>query len=188
MATSQELTDIVRALNKVQSAGQVRVAIGAALNAIGATYPVLDRIADDDTSESLRGELDSARVNLERWIKMIYPVGGEDYRSEWAKGRNLVEKAYVVIAGVEGAASYKPRTSFLSILAQSISEAPKVFGEGLGAVVGAVGEAAGKAAAGVATGLGLSGWIFVIVAAVVALAYVKRVSILGRVGRVIGVA
>lgn len=188
MATENELIDIQRALNKVQSAAQVRIAIGAALNALGATYPALERISNDDLERSMRGQMDSAGNNLNRWLKQIFPTGSEDYRAEWQKGRHLVDTAYVVIAGVEGAANWKPRTSFWSILLTSLEEAPKVFGEGVGSVVGAAGKAAGQAAAGVGLGLGLSGWIFVIVVGLVVLTYVNRGTVIGRVGRLVGVS
>lgn len=143
MATSSELTAIVRSLNTVKSAGQVRAAIGAALNALHEGYKLVPRISNADLRSSSTRSLDSARLPLEAWYKSITAPGNVDYSSEWAKNRAKVERAYVEVAGVEGMANHKPQTSLASILATSIKEAPGVFVKQAAAAVGAVGAAAG---------------------------------------------
>jgi hypothetical protein len=177
--TTAELTRIAEALNTVQSAAQVRAAIGAALNALHAAYDVAGRIDNDQVRRNVTNELTIARQALELWFSKIVPRGGEDYRNEWYGNRNLVDRAYVVIAGAEGAAEWVPRTSNWEILWTSIKEAPKVFAQAAGDVAGT---AAGSVAGGLLGGLGLSGIFWVAIAGLVVLAIVKRGTILGKIG------
>ena len=168
--TTDELPGIVRTLSTVQTMGQARIAIGTALKALGEAYKLLDRVPTEFgvpvLGDRYRHSLDIARTNLEAWIGQIAGIGAEDYRADWALKRWKVEKAYVEIAGVEGAAEYTPRTSNLEILMQALREAPALFGEELGNILEQVGNAAGNLGKGIASGLGWKGtaWAVVIVA------------------------
>src|SRR5687768_9182808 len=192
--TSGELTQITREHNGIQTASQVRLAIGAALKSIGMTYPVADRVSDDDTRRSLKNQLDQARVPLENWIRRIYPTGSEDYRTEWQKHREMVRHAYVVIAGVEGAANYVPRTSNWEILREAIREGQGTVAEVLtgagqlaGGVAGAAGKGAGGLLGGIFSGLGISGTLHIAIIGAVVLLVVTKGSIIGTVRKVAGI-
>jgi hypothetical protein len=189
--TTSQLSAITRELNKVESAGQVRVAIGAALTSLHNAYPLLSRV-NSDLATRLRNELDIARQDLERWFVSMpaSSTGGMDYRVTWSQKRALVLKAYTTIAGVEGAAYFEPSTSNLDILAQSLKEAPKVFGkavgvvaggvgEGVGAVAGELGKGVGSAVGGLFAGMGFGGTIAVGLVALVVFGFAKRGTLLG---------
>jgi hypothetical protein len=172
-STESELPSIVRTLNQVTTAAQARSAIGAASVALHNAYPVARMIADDDLERGAWNELDQARMALELWYSKIVPNGPVDFRDEWAKKRHLVEKAYVVVSGVEGTAGYKPRTSNWEILRESVKEgmgtvtsvvtgAAEVAGAVVGGAAGAAGKGAGSLLGGLFGGLGLSGTFYVV--------------------------
>lgn len=182
MATIDELGGITRSLNAVKTAGAARVAVGQALIALGKTYPLTAGFPDD-RAQSARRELDSCRTALESWFKTIPTTAGATYVNEWAKKRSLVERAYVVIAGVEGQASYVPRTSHLEILTQSLAEAKANIQDAVGAVTDTAGRAAGGLLGGALSGIGFGPLVLVGIVIVVVLALRKNVlgSVLGKV-------
>lgn len=181
MATTEEFTAIVRALNGVVSAGQARAAIGATLNAAGATYKILPRLPDD-RERAGRGELDSSRVSLEAYYDGIKSVSAQaELRESFqSRGRKLVERVYIVIGGIEAEASYKPQTSNLAILTSAIAGAPAVLGQAVGAVTREAGQVVGNAAGGILSGLGISGTLTLVVVGAVVLLVISRGTILGR--------
>lgn len=176
MATTDELASIVRGLNKVESAAQARAAMGAALRALSKAYELLPRLERDLRGRSQR-ELDGARTDLELAYRTAKAPDRTSVRNDWGKLRLKVQRAYVVIAGVEGAASYIPRTSNLDILVTSIAEAPGVFADKVGQAAGTVtnkaGEAAGGVLKGLGKGIGLSG-LLLVGALVLVLVVVKK--------------
>lgn len=186
--TSDELVQITRMHNGVKTAAQVRLAIGAALKSLGNAYPVADQIPDAATRATSKTLLDQSRNYLTGWFKRIYLVGNEDYSTEWAKYRDEVRRAYVVIAGVEGAASYVPRTSNAEILQQAIKEGQGTIstvldtvGQIAGGVAGAAGEGVGGALGGVFKGLGIKGTLHVAVIGAVVLLVVTKGTIIGKI-------
>ena len=184
-STASELQAITRILNGIETAAQVRMACGEAAKAAGAAYPLLDEIPEGNanTATSLRGQLDSARLALDKFYRSITPRGNESYRNTWlTKGMPLVQRVYVVIAGIEGAAAYVPSTSNWEILFDAVADAPKLVGQAVGATAAAVGSAAGSAAGGILGGLGISGIVSVALVAGVVLLVVTKGSIIGRVG------
>lgn len=196
-STNSELPAIVRTLNGVTTAAQARSAIGSASVAIHEAYPVAQRIRDEDRRAAAWNELDQARNGLEGWYSKIVPNGPIDYRSEWDKKRHLVERAYVVVAGVEGAASYTPRTSNWEILRESIKDgmgtvtsvvtgAAEVAGAVVGGAAGAAGKGAGSLLGGLFSGLGVSGTFHLVLIGGAVLLFLKRGTILGRVGGLVG--
>lgn len=169
-------------LNAVATAGQARAAIGEGLNAIGRTYPLLGKMPDD-RARSGRGELDTDRVALEGWYREIKDVSySASFKDAFAKKRKLLEHAYVVIAGIEGEASYVPQTTNLQILTDSLKEAPKVFAQAAGSVTSAVGEAAGSAVGGAISGLGISGTLTLVLVGAVLIFVLKPGLLLGLFG------
>lgn len=180
--TLDELSSINRVLDKVETAAQARIAIGEGLNALGRAYQLVGKVPTElgvpILGDHYRFQLDRARVNLETWFNQIQGRGAEDYRADWKLNRWKLDKAYVEIAGIEGAAEYVPRTSNLEILAQALREAPGLFGETVGNVLQEVGKAAGKVAAGAAKGLGWQGSIWAVVIIAVVLVVVTQGGIL----------
>lgn len=177
MATIDELPAITRTLNRVETAGQARAAIGAALKALSKGYPLADRLSRD-LAASARRELDSARVALEGWYRQIEQTpAAATFTSEWAKKRSLVQTAYVVIAGVEGAAGHTAGVSLAGLLADAIVDVPRVVGSAVGSVgreLGkGVGETAGSLVGGLFGGLGPSGLLVVVIAAAALIAFRK---------------
>lgn len=184
MATTEDFTQIVRLLNGIQTAGAARAAAGAALRAVSPTYNLLARLPTERAASG-RKELDGARVALEQWYRTIEKVSAAaPFNQEWSKGRKLVERCYIVIAGIEAEANHTPQTSNLSILATSIAEAPRVFVSSVGKAAGTVakeaGSVVGSAAGGILSGLGLSGTVTLLVLALGVLVFVKRGTIFGR--------
>lgn len=169
--TTDEIANIARTLNGVQTTGQARIVIGRTLEALSAAYELLDEIPTQlgvpVVRERYLNTLNTARANLEDWYPKIPGSGNEDYRTDWARNRWRVEKAYAEIAGVEGAADYVPRTSNWEILSQALKEAPGVFGETVGDVLNKAAETAGKVGAGLAKGLGGWGWAGIVLVVVI---------------------
>lgn len=183
MATSEDFTAIVRALNGVTSAGQARAAVGAALIAIHDAYPLLSRLRAE-RERAGRSELDQARLALEGFYRKIADTSpNADVQQTFAANRKLVERGYIVIGGIEAEAGYKPQTSNLQILATSIKEAPAVFTRAVTStakdVVKGAGEVVGSAAGGILSGLGLSGTLTLVVVGLIVVV-VLYPQILGR--------
>ena len=176
-------------LNKVTTAGQTRAAIGESLNALGRTYPLLSKLRDD-RARTGKGELDTCRLNLEGWYRDVKLVSdGATYLETFRAKRHLIERAYVVIAGVEGEAGHVPQISNWQILGTSILEAPKVFAgattKALKEVGAAAGSVVGGTVGGVLGGLGISGTLtIVVVGAIVLLVVYPGLfgKLIGRVG------
>ena len=191
MATDAEFSAIVKVLNQVQTAGQARVAAGAALNAVHVAYDLLDDLTAD-RARAGKGELDAARVALETWYANIKGVSGAaPFANEWAtKGRKLVERCYIAVAGVEGQAKHVPQTSNLQILATSLAEAPAVFTQAVGKAAGTVakeaGSVVGSAAGGILSGLGISGTLTMVVIGLGVFAFYRRASLPALLGRLLG--
>jgi hypothetical protein len=197
MGTESELRSIVSTLNQVRTAGQVRAAIGSALVAIHEAYDVADMIDDASRRRAAINELDQARIGLERWYGKIIPTGAADYRAEWSKYRNLVERAYITIAGVEGTAGYRPRTSNWEILRESVKEgtgtvtdvvtgAADLAGKVVGGAAGAAGKGAGNLLGGLFSGLGFSGTLHLVVIGALVLLFLNRGTVIGRVSGLLG--
>lgn len=186
VATTEEFTQIVRALNGVNTAGQTRAAIGAALVALSPAYKLLDRLPDD-RARAGKGELDTARTALEGWYRSIEKVAGAaPFKNDFRAKRKLIERAYIVVGGIEGEAGHVPQTSNLAILSKSISEAPQVFGKAVAEVANTAGNVAGSAVGGVLGGLGLSGTVTLLVVGAVVLLVFTKGTILGRVLKMLG--
>jgi hypothetical protein len=195
MGTTEDLTRIAETLNSVETGHAARMAVGETANAVSRTYPVLEQIFDLDTRYSLRHELDAVRVNLDNYFPLIRADGQQDYRDEWRQppwGFELCKRAYVVIAGIEGAAGYRPSTSNLSLLLDALEDAPRLFTEQLGRALGKVAEVAGEVAAeagagvgralgGLGKGLGLSGALTVIIVVAVVAFVVTKGGIVAQV-------
>lgn len=158
---------IATELNRVKSVGQARAAVGGILKVASATYPIVPKIGNAALRDSSRKALDTARATVEGW----YPKLGTSLTSPvdagiWASTRKAIERLNVEIAGIEGAASYKPQTSNLTILSDAISEAPGVFAKQAAKVVNIATKAAGDVASGALSGVfgGLGVWGLVLIA------------------------
>ena len=179
MATTQEFSAIVKALNKVESAAQARAAAGAALKAAGATYKILPQLPDDREMAG-RNALDGDRSALESWYRTIAPMSAQaSVKETWPKDRRYIERMYITIGGIEAEASYRPQTSNLDILTASLKEAPGLFGEAAGALVNQAGGVVGNAAGGILSGLGVGGTLTLVIVGVVIFLVVTRGTILG---------
>jgi hypothetical protein len=179
VATIDDIAAITRTLNRVTTAGQARQAIGLASEAISRTYKVADMLPSDRRAIARR-TLDGARTPLEAWYRDIAQVSyAAPFVNDWSAKRRLVERAYIEIAGIEGEAHYVPATSNLDILLTSLKEAPKVFGQAVGATVKEVGAGAGSLVGGIFSGLGIGGTLGLLVVVAVVVLVVTRGSVLG---------
>ncbi|MBV9837864.1 MAG: hypothetical protein JO156_07085 [Solirubrobacterales bacterium] len=175
MATLEQIS---AALNGVQSVGQARAAIGAALTAIHDAYDTangLPYFSGYNTAAATR-ELDSNRYALEGDYKAL-PQGDNTAidRSKWAPMQNDVNRAYVSIAGVLGGVAGAPTISDVGdILVQSIKEAPGVFLEYVGKATGAVLETATEAAGKGIMGFVKAAWPLLLVVAIVLIVASKQ--------------
>lgn len=158
------MQEVARTLNRVKTVGQARAAAGAALTYVGQnTYPALER-ADipGELERSLRRQLDAARASLESAYKGLPAVSSWTLDgTTWAPARKAIERLYIESAGVEGAAGYKPRTTFAEALAAPLKEVTAAVGKGVAEAANLVGNAAGSAIGGAAGGLGLYGVLVV---------------------------
>jgi hypothetical protein len=160
---------VVRELNAVASAGQARAAIvsaethldyGASLTGSLSMWSSPTTDEANETLSMLRGALDAE----------LRTIGSQADDSEvdpqsWARARRQVERAYVEVSGIEGAAgaSLDVQIQAPSILADAIADAPRVFGHAAGEVLGAAGAAAGQIGGGFLSGLGVVGVIVLVV-------------------------
>lgn len=198
-STESQLSAIVDTLNRVRTAGQVRSAIGSALVSLHYTYDAAASIRDDARRQAARNELDQVRIALEQWYRKIVPTGDQDFSHEWAKNRQLVHRAYIVISGVEGTAGWTPRTSNWEILRESVKEglgtvtavvqgAAETAGMVVGGAAGAAGKGVGSALGGIFSGLGVGGTLYLVLIGGAVLLFMKRGTVLGKVGGLVGKA
>jgi len=168
---------VARQLNQVSSVGEERAAILAAQADVArgldlawqlSTFSSPTPAEASDTlnllNVALAGEysaLDSSAANS--------PVDP----SNWARARRQVERAYVEVSGIEGAAGAQSNIDVAQILGDAIVAAPKVFlgavGSAAGEVLNTAGQAAAAGAGGFFSGLGLAGSIVLLVLVVVVL-------------------
>jgi hypothetical protein len=170
---SDIMTIVARGLNAVASAGEARAAMlsAEAHLSYGATLvPSLTRwsIPTPDEAEDI---LVLMRAALDAELRTIGSQSDDspvDPQS-WARARRQVERAYIEVSGIAGAAGAQLDVDAQAgqILADAIADAPRVFAQGVGEVVGGVGRVVGQAGGGFLSGLGLLGVLVLI--AVVAL-------------------
>lgn len=195
--TAAELQRITAEHNKVRSAGQARVAIGEALNALGRAYKMRSNGVSGELQTRVRNELDQARGPLERWYQEITALPNQDYSVTWSQKRGMVQRAYVAIAGAEGVYGYESPTSNWAILATSLREAPAVFLQGVGSVAKEVGKTAavvareagnvaGAAAGGIASGLGIGGTAMAVGAVILILKFGSPMGAVSGVTKLLG--
>jgi hypothetical protein len=178
------VTDIVaivsRELNAVASAGEARAAIASAERHLEYGYTLIPSLnmwsiptpnEAGDTLTLLRGALDAEIRTMGSQAD-----GSQVDPQSWARARRQVERAYIEVSGIAGAAGAQLDVDAQAgqILADAIADAPRVFGEAVGDIVGGVGRAAGAAGGGFLAGLGFLGVLVLI--AVVALVLRARLA------------
>jgi hypothetical protein len=86
----------------------------------------------------------------------------------WERARRQIERAYVEVSGIEGAAgaSVNVEAQAVQILADAIADAPRVFGQTVGGALNAAGTAAGQLGGGLLSGLGFVGVIVLLLVVV----------------------
>lgn len=163
---------VARALNGVASVGQERAALAAARAELdrGAelvsglsiySSPTVDQAYDNVTL--LRGAIDGEVRGLS--------ASSDDSPIDvvsWPRVRRQIERCYVEVSGIEGAAGAVASIDVGGILADAIADAPRVFGAGVGTIVRTAGETVGQAGAGVLGGLGVIGVVVLVVVVVLA--------------------
>lgn len=163
---------VARELNGVSSAGQARAAIISAEKHLdyGATLTGSLSTWSSPTTDEANETLTMLRAALDAELRTI---GGQSNDSEvdpqsWARARRQVERAYVEVSGIEGAAgaSLDVQTQSVAILADAIADAPRVFGNAVGSVLNAAGTAAGQVGGGFLSGLGVVGVLVLVVVVV----------------------
>jgi hypothetical protein len=155
---------VARGLNLVQSVGEERAALRAALDEIDQGFALAARLSGWTASYSpdeASDRLTVLRVALNTEIRFLQPRADIDPvdPNTWARARTFIERAYAEVDGIAGALGSVAGTHAQAgdILADAIQNAPKVFGHAVGAVVSGVGEAAGSLAGGLLGGLGVVG-------------------------------
>jgi hypothetical protein len=178
------VTDIVaivsRELNAVASAGEARAAIASAEQHLAYGYSLIPSLSmwsiptPDEAAEILsllRGALDAEL----RTMGSQADDSQVDQQS-WARARRQVERAYIEVSGIAGAAGAQLDVDAQAgqILADAIADAPRVFSQAVGEVIGGVGRAVGSAGGGFLSGLGFLGVLVLV--AVLALVLRSRVA------------
>jgi hypothetical protein len=164
---------VARELNQVSSVGEEHAAIQSALARISYGLSIAGYLSTwssptpqqaTDTllilQSALEGEARAASSSADD-----APVDP----ASWARTRRDIERAYVEVSGVEGAAGVQTAIDPVAILADAIANAPRVFAEGLGGAVRTVGEIAGDAGGGFLGGLGVMGALVLALVAVIVL-------------------
>ncbi len=142
---------------------------------------MIDEMVESTLDLVVAGTIDAIGADVQAWYKRIEQTSyAAPIANEWAKGKQLIQKLYQVIGGIDAEAHYTPATSNLDILLQSVKEAPQVFGEAVGSVAKEAGKVAGNAAGGIFSGLGVSGTITLIVILGVVVLVLKKGTIVGR--------
>lgn len=158
---------VVRQLNLVASAGQQRAAVGAALAELDAGAQLASSLSmwstpnpgeAYDTISILRSALSSELTA----IGSMADDSAVDPQS-WTRTRREVERAYVEVSGIEGAAGASERVSVVEVLGDAIANAPQVFGHAVGEVLQGAGTIVGGVGAGFLSGLGVLGVLALIV-------------------------
>ncbi|MFL5381298.1 MAG: hypothetical protein ACJ8GN_02105 [Longimicrobiaceae bacterium] len=169
---AERIALVVRELNKVASAGQARAAVNAALAELARgtdMVPDLSPWSTPDPGEAystltlLRGALDGEARG--------FSAQADDSQVDpqaWSRARRQVERAYVEVSGIEGAAGAAAAVDPIAILADAIADAPRVLGNAVGQIAAGAGQVVGSAAGGILAGLGVVG--ILVVAAVIFLA------------------
>jgi hypothetical protein len=175
--TTQRMTQVARSLNAVASVGEERAALASAratLDYGGQLVPSLSRWASPTPDEAsndlatLRGAIDGE----DRLLSSMADTQPLDPDS-WARARRQIERAYIDVAGIEGAAGAAADVDVVAILGDAVANAPKVFlgvvGDVAGTVLNTAGQAAGAAGKGFFGALGVPGVIALIVIALLVL-------------------
>jgi len=167
---------IARALNNVKSVGESIAALRAADAEITRGYALADELSrwSSPTPAQARDKLAVYRGAIAAEIRLISPMGASSLipADTWAGARSFIERVYIDVAGIEGAAGVVLAIDVAEILGNAIRNAPKVFGKALGNVAGGVGETVGHVGAGFLGGLGL--WGFFLLALVVGVLWLKH--------------
>jgi hypothetical protein len=169
---ADRMQTVARALNQVASVGQERAALTAARAELdrGAelasglnswTSPTVDQAYD--TIALQRAALDAEARALSSSADDS-PIDAIN----WPRVRRQIERSYVEVSGIEGAAGAVDAIDVGGILADAIADAPRVFGEAVGSALRGAGEVAGKAGAGALAGLGVLGVLVLVVVVVLA--------------------
>jgi hypothetical protein len=171
MVSPQIKTGIGTELDRVKSIGQATAAANAALRSIHDAYSVISDLPWlGDQRANSRRELDEVRHQIESLHKKLGTVAKNPVDpTAWKAMRKQIETAFGVIASIQGAANYQPKTSNWTILATSITEAPGVFTKTVAtsakAIVSTAGDVAGSALGGVFGGLGIWSVVLIVVGA-----------------------
>lgn len=146
---------VSRALNKVQTIGQAKLAIGEALNEIGRAYKTA-KISDDAKGWAADSRiLDRVRLPLEAWFTEISGRSdASNYRAEFLARRDLVTRAYVETFGILGEIQARGTVSLLNEIGTGFEALPGQAGAAIGGLARGVGETAGGILGGVFSGLG----------------------------------
>lgn len=165
----ETLAEIVRGLNAVRTVDQARLAVGESLTAIHGAYGL------PNLSSSSAHSLDLARKPLESFYARLGKLPGAGAVPEWPANRNLVQRAYVDIAGAGGQSEARGTVSLVSELQRSTKDVAAGIGTGLHEVASVVGDTAGSVLGGLLSGLGP---VIILMLALVGFFYLKRKGIL----------
>jgi hypothetical protein len=163
---------VQRTLNTVQSAGEARAAITSAekyLDYGQGLVGSLSRFASP-TPDEAQDTINLHRAALDAELRG-FAAQADDSPVDpqpWARAQREIIRACVDVAGIEGTAlgSIAASEDLPGNLADSIANAPKVFGQGVGSAIKGVGEVAGNAGAGLLSGLGVIGVLVLVVVVV----------------------
>lgn len=148
------LTEIVRGLNAVRTVDQAKIAVGEALTALGQTYQLVAQQTWRSDRTRANGLLDDARLPLEGFFAKLSKMSGGSDVPDWATNRNLIQRAYVEIAGVGGELNARRTVSFVNEIPQAARDVAQGIGAGLKTVGAAAGDLGGGIVGGLLTGLG----------------------------------
>lgn len=166
---------VTRLLSDVESAGEARAAIASAQRELEFGRSLVGSISrwasptPDEASDNLtllRGALDAE----------LRGFGSQADDSQvdpqaWARAQRQIIRVYVDVSGIEGVAtaSIRTDTQVTDILAEAIADAPRVFGQAIGAAAAEAGKVAGAAGGGLLSGLGFVGVLVLVLVMVVLL-------------------
>jgi len=172
------IQDLARELKAVKSVGQAREAGRAALKYLADARGRVESGDGPYQGKAAYRDIDAPAAAIQRSLDALPSDGQKPVDARlWATLSMDIQRGWINVAGIEGGAG--ARVTFregLSILADAIADAPRVFVQTAGKIVGTTlneaGKAAGGAVGGILGGIGLPG--LVLIAVVVAVVVFSR--------------
>ncbi len=181
MGATWDLSRVAKALNRVESVGQARAALGAVLNHLSAAYAAWPDAQGSYGGQGQKAALDGARVAVESYYKQL-PTQLTAPAPHWSDvGQPAANRAIVEAEGIIGSAEAFLSIDTVEILEDAIRNAPSVLAAAIGTVAGEVAKQTGRVSGELVWSFLKAAWPIVLLVVVIAVGYlVLRSFLAGR--------